>query len=247
VGEINICNSGGRDAVVAAHGVRSPLNVRWIDRQGRQAASVRLLKATIDRDLDALRSQYGELNDVAQALIDGDPEIDLEHIGRVLRDTSRVYIDPDRAIVHKVQFWELVRNPDGSLRERRPRKLLDPNIAGASPLRWSGVFIKRDEACRKFVFSGKVQLHHINGLTYDFLYGMARELQERDSLMLLGAGPRSNQPLILRRGGSPYRGFLEGRTLGDKYCLLLHFSNLELKAPAASDPGDPPAGQEATP
>jgi hypothetical protein len=75
-------------------------------------------------------------------------------------------------------------------------------------------------------------LLHVNGLTYDFLYGMAKELEARDSLMLLGAGPKSNQPLILRRGGSPYRGFLEGRTDGDKYCLLLHFSNLELKAPA---------------
>ena len=78
------------------------------------------------------------------------------------------------------------------------------------PLRWSGVFIKKEEACRKFVFSGKVQLHHINGLTYDFLYGMAKELGEANSLMVLGAGPKSG-PLILRRGGTPYRGFLEGR------------------------------------
>jgi hypothetical protein len=60
---------------------------------------------------------------------------------------------------------------------------------------------------------------------------MARQLEAKDSLMLLGAGPKGNQPLILRRGGSPYRGFLEGRTQGDKYCLILHFSNLELKAP----------------
>ena len=47
--------------------------------------------------------------------------------------------------------------------------------------------------------------------------------------MLVGAGPKSNQPLIFQRNGSAYRGFLEGRTQGDKYCLLLHLSNLELK------------------
>ena len=60
------------------------------------------------------------------------------------------------------------------------------------------------------------------------------------SVMLLGAGPKSNQPLILRRGSTPYRGFLEGRTQGDKYCLILHFSNLELKAPeeAANEGAD---------
>jgi hypothetical protein len=236
VGEINICNSAGRDAIVATQSVQSPFKVRWVDEQFRQAGSVRILKAPILHDGDALRAQFGELGRVAEALVEGDPEIDLENIGRVLRDTSRVYVNPDRQIVHKVQFWEIVRNPDGSERERRPRKLLDPNIAGELPLRWSGVFIQKEEACRRFVFSGKIQLHHINGLTFDFLYAMAQELEQRNSLMLLGGGAKSNQPLILRRGGSPYRGFLEGRTQGDKYCLLLHFSNLELKAPEMQPP-----------
>ena len=72
---------------------------------------------------------------------------------------------------------------------------------------------------------------HINGLTYDFLFTMAEELEKKNSLMLLGGGPKSNQPLVLRRGGAPYRGFLEGRVRGDRYCLLLHLSNLELRAP----------------
>ena len=68
---------------------------------------------------------------------------------------------------------------------------------------------------------------------------MAKDLQERDCLMLLGAGAKSNQPLILRRGGSPYRGFLEGRTDGEKYCLMLHFSNLELKVPEDAETAEP--------
>jgi len=235
VGEIKICNSAGRDAVVTTESVYSPLKVRWVDEQGRQASNVRVLKGPIDRDVAALQEQFGDLSKVAQALIDDDPEIDTESTGRILRETSRVYVDEKQEIVHKVQFWEVVRNPDGSERERRTRKMLDPNLAGELPLRWSGVFVKREEACRKFVFSGKVQLHHINGLTYDFLYGMAKELEENDSLVLLGAGAKSNQPLILRRGSTPYRGFLEGRTDGEKYCLILHFSNLELKTPEITD------------
>ena len=235
MGEIKICNSAGRDAVVTTESVYSPLKVRWVDEQGRQASNVRVLKGPIDRDVAALQEQFGDLSKVAQALIDDDPEIDTESTGRILRETSRVYVDEKQEIVHKVQFWEVVRNPDGSERERRTRKMLDPNLAGELPLRWSGVFVKREEACRKFVFSGKVQLHHINGLTYDFLYGMAKELEENDSLVLLGAGAKSNQPLILRRGSTPYRGFLEGRTDGEKYCLILHFSNLELKTPEITD------------
>ena len=77
----------------------------------------------------------------------------------------------------------------------------------------------------------KLQLLHINGLTYDFLFGIASELEQKNSLLLVGAGPKANQPLVLRRGALPYRGFLEGRTRGQDYCLVLHLSNIELKAP----------------
>lgn len=235
MGAINISNSDGRDAVVATDSVRSPLKVRWVDDKGRQASSIRMVKGTIEAGIEKLVEDHDDLSGVAAALIQGDPEIELETTGRLLSNTSRVYIDQNRNIVHKVAFWEIVRNPDGSQRERRPRKMADPNIAGATPLKWSGVYIDKAEAVRKFVFAGKVQLRHINGLTYDFLFGMAKELQERNALMLLGAGPKSNQPLILRRGSTPYRGFLEGRIQDDKYCLLLHFSNMELKLPKQED------------
>lgn len=229
--EINLSNSAGRDAAVTSQSVRSPLKVRWVDQQGRQANSMRLLKAPIDHDMNALLAQLGDPGKVADAIINGDPELDLENIGRYLKETSRVYVNAQGQIMHSVQFWEIVKNPDGTERERRPRILADPNVSADTPLKWSGKFIKKNEASRKFVFSGKVQLFHINGLTYDFLFGMAKELEEKNCLMLLAAGPKSNQPLILRRGGTPYRGFLEGRTRGDQYALILHFSNQELKAP----------------
>lgn len=233
MGTINLCNSAGRDAVVSTDSVGSRLVVRWLDDQGRQAQAARILKSTVDDDLDALLEQVGDLGQVSAALIDGDPEVNIEIVGSLLKDTSRVYIDSNRNMVHKVQQFEIIRNPDGSERERRPRVVQPANVTDDMPLKWSGVLIKKDEACRKFVFSTKMQIHHINGLTYDFLYSMAKELEEKESLMLLGAGPKSNQPLILRRGSTPHRGFLEGRTKGDKYCLILHLSNLELKSPTA--------------
>lgn len=233
--EINLSNSAGRDAVVATESVSKTKQIRWLDPQNRQAKSVRMVKSSIKHDIDALQAELGDLDKVSQALIDSDPEIDLENAGRFLTDTSRVYIGNDRNIVRSVHFMEVVRNADGSVREERPRQLADTNTSTETPLRWSGVFIPKEQAIRKFVFSGKAQLHHINGLTFDFLYEMAKELEERDSLMLLGAGPKSNQPLILRRGATPYRGFLEGRTDGERYCLILHFSNLELKLPKTDE------------
>jgi hypothetical protein len=235
MGTINLSNSKGRDAVVGTQSVRSAQTMRWLDEDGRQAATVRLLKADLARDIGSLEKSAGGLDKVAQSLIQGDPEVDIESYGRALRETTRVFINPDGQPCHRVKQFEIIRNPDGTERERRPRKVAQPNTATETPLKWSGRLMKKADVYNKFVFSSKMQIVHVNGLTYDFLYGIAKELEEKQSLMLVGAGAKSSQPLVFMRGGTGYRGFLEGRTQGEKYCLILHLSNMELKAPAAAE------------
>jgi hypothetical protein len=224
-----MANSKGRDAVVGSQSVIKPLKVRWMDEKGRQAAGARVIKGDLSHDVAALESKAGGREKIAQTLVAGDPEVDMETFGSMMRETSRVFVDPDGKIVHKVQQFEVVRNPDGTERERRPRKVTKPNATDETPLKWTGKLIKKTEIYNKFVFVGKRQIVHVNGLTYDFLFNMAKELEASESLMLVGAGPKGNQPLVLTRGGQQYRGFLEGRTQGDKYCLILHLSNMELK------------------
>ena len=233
--EINISNSSQRDAVVSMESVALPLRVRWVDAQSRQASNVRIMKSTLAHDTEALTKQFGDLDAVSQAIIDGDPEINFEMTGIKMQGTSRVFVDNNQQLVHRVQQFEIVRDPDGNEKERRPRQVVPQNVSNELPLKWTGKFLKRSEVIRKFIFASKMQLTHINGLTYDFLYAMAKDLEDRDSMMLLGAGPNSNQPLILRRGSVPYRGFLEGRTKGDRYVLLLHLSNMEMKRPEESE------------
>lgn len=232
MGRINISNSRSRDAAVSTESVSAGLKMRWIDMDGTQAETKKILKGTMDRDLDALLEKYGDLETLTQALIEEDPEIDLETYGSFLKNTARVYIDPNREIVHRIVQKEIIKNPDGSEREKRPRQMPQPNVATEIPLKWTGKKMKKSEVFNKFVFSGKLQITHINGLTYDFLYAIAKELEEEDCLMLVGAGSKGNQPLIFRRGATAYRGFLEGRTEDDKYALILHLSKMELKKPA---------------
>lgn len=234
MGTINLSNSKGRDAVVNTETVRTPLRVRWLDEEGRSTRNVRLIKSTVDRDTSALVKAAGSLENVVQALIQGDPEIDMETYGKTLSDTSRVYVGDENRIMHRVQEIEIVRNPDGSEREKRPRRPTEQNTSTETPLKWSGKMMKKSEVFNKFVFASKLQIVHVNGLTYDFLYQMAKELEAQESVMLVGAGPKSQSPLVFQRNGTQYRGFLEGRTQGDKYCLVLHLSNMELKAPVAA-------------
>ncbi|MFN6962918.1 MAG: hypothetical protein ACK4S4_04040 [Pyrinomonadaceae bacterium] len=234
---INISNARNRDAVVALEGLMPRREVRYTDGKGRPVATRKLLKSDVTHDLDQLMKRRRSLDSVAKALIKDDPEIDIEQFGMFLADTSRVYVSK-RGIVHVVVEFEVLKNPDGTVRDRRPRHKEPQNINTDIPLRWTGKFIKKDEAVRRFVFTNKKQLVHVNGLTYDFLYQMAKELDKRDALMLVRAGEKGDRPIVMNRGGKSYNAFLEGRVKGDSYCLILHLSNMELRKPKEGADGD---------
>lgn len=227
---INISNAKNRDAVVAMEGLMPKREVRFLDAKGRAVATRKLLKTDVTHDLAQLMKKRKKLESISKILIKNDPEIDIEQFGMFLADTSRVYVSA-RGIVHVVEEFEIIQNPDGTPRERRPRIKEPQNINTDIPLRWTGKYIKKDEAVRRFVFNSKKQLVHINGLTFDFLYEMARDLDERNSLLLVRAGEKGEKPIVMNRGGKSYNAFLEGRIKGDSYCLILHLSNMELKKP----------------
>jgi hypothetical protein len=227
---INISNQKNRDAVVATEALISKREVRYTDPKGQPVSTRKLLKTDVTHDLPELTAKKKDLDKIADALIKADPEIDIESFGMFLTDMSRVYVTK-KGIIHLVEEIEVVYNPDGTVRERRPRKKEPQNMNAEFPLRWTGKFIKKDEAAHRFVFTNKKQLVHINGLTFDFLYEMAKDLEERNALLLLRGGEKGDEPLVMNRGGKPYNAFLEGRVKDDSYCLILHLSNLELKKP----------------
>lgn len=227
---INISNAKRRDAVVALEGLMPRRDVRYVDPHGRPVLTRKLLKTDITHDLTQLMKRRKKADTLAKALIKEDPEIDIEQFGMFLQDTSRVYVS-ERGIVHVVDEFEVVTNPDGTVRDRRPRHKEPQNVNTDVPLRWTGKYIKKEEAVRKFVFTNKKQLIHINGLTFDFLFDMAKDLAKRDALLLVRAGEAGDKPVVMSRGGKSYNAFLEGRVKGDSYCLILHLSNMELKRP----------------
>ncbi len=232
---INIRDSRDRDAVVKAEGVGTSESIRYIGPKGGQLYTRKVLKATVDHDFETLSQTHGDPAQLGQALIDADPEVDLERFGQFLWNTSKVYIDENEEVVYRVQQNEIIRTPSGRKKETRPRVRAEANVDSDVPLTWTGRMIPKAQALRRYVFVSKLQIIHVNGLTYDFLYGMAKELAEANSLMLLSGGSNGKQPLVFRRGSVPYRGFLEGRIEGDGYILLLHLSNVELKTPKKND------------
>ncbi len=234
--DINITNSRGLDAVVSGLSVTPRPAVRWVDETRAQVTSVQVLRGTMACDIDRLlEATGGDVEVATNMIVFEDAEVDTERYGLLLRETSRIWVNARGEQVYKVTNWEVHYRPDGQETQRHPKQVSEGNVSAEIPLRWTGRTVPRAKALRRFVFSGTVQLVHTNGLTYDFLFEMARDLEAQDALMLLGAGPKGNEPLIFRRGGLPYRGFLEGRTAGSKYMLLLHLSSLELRQPSPED------------
>jgi len=188
-----------------------------------------LLKGTSKNSIKALLKQYKDPGKVAEAIILDDPDVDTELEGKTLSNTARVYINKEEKVVYKIMKNEQVFLPNGTLKEEREPRYLDANILSENPLKWTNKIVPRKNIYNKLVFNKNYQLSHVNGLTYDFLFAIAKDLADKDSMVMLAAGAKGNKPLVFNDGGKPYRAFLEGRVKDDRYCLILHLTDLELK------------------
>ena len=229
---IHLSNAKGRDATVHYVGLKlAPPPTQGVP--GKNVAFARYLATTEDGLHEALIERIGE--DYHQALVEGDPEVDIERVGRRIGSTSVVYLSAAGEVLHSApDVVEVVYAPDGSERERRPPADVPQNTQEETPLRWTGRRFKRADVVRKFVFRRTVQLVHSDGLTFDYLFEIAKDLHDAGDVVLLGAGPKGVAPLVFQTNGSPYRAFLEGRVQDNAYQLLMHLSNMELKLPEAS-------------
>jgi len=225
--KLHLMNKDNRDAKV----VISTLKYEKPFEMGlpkKQLKFKRYLSATEQNLHKNLSSLYGD--NYASKLIEGDPEIDIEVIGKFIPGTDVVYLSNKGELLYAPpKTVEVIITPDGLEKERRDPENIPGNVDDDLPVRWTGKKMSKSKVAVRFAFKRTIQLKHVDGLTYDYLFEMAKELQDEDVMVLVGAGQKGKDPLIFQANGMPYRGFLEGRVDGKKYQLLLHLSNMELK------------------
>ncbi len=226
---INIADHKGRNAEVLFSGITKKPYVKRVTPEGQDTKTLRVLKGASANSYEGMLLKHKTPEEVTEQLLKSDPEVDLFITGRYISGSSRIYIDQNLKPVARIHKVEKVYDPDGNLKEERIPKDTIANIVAEFPVKPTGKKFPKKAIYNKLVFAKKYQVRHINGLTFDFLYETARELHESESLAMLGAGPKGNEPLIFQDGGKTYRAFLEGRIKGKSYILLLHLSNLELK------------------
>ena len=229
VQRIHLANSSGRDATLLAVST-SPKPGHRPAKNGT-AVTFRRYVASGEGLSDAdLQSRFGGVYD--EQLIEGDPEIDFEVVGRFITDSQSILMGSSGEPLYCApEVVEVVLAPDGTETDRKAPTDTPANINDAIPVSWTSRTMKKKDMVRRFAVRRTVQLRHVDGVTFDFNYAMAKELHETDSVILVGAGQGGKGPLLFQLNGTPYRGFLEGRVDGEKYQLLLHLSNMELKRP----------------
>lgn len=228
---VAITDAKKRDAHVAMETAKRVEHAKMVAPSGEPVRLERLIRSTVETCHDALAKNFGAPESIVKALVDGDPEIPLHVVGRKLGDASRISLRKDGTLLAVARMLQVVKGPDGVEKSRQEFVDVEATVSEESPpLPWTGKLMPIDEVVRKVAFVRSVQLRHVSGLTYEFLYEISKTLAEAGKMLLVGSGAKGQGPLILSTNGSPYRGFLEGRVKGNGYRLVLHLSNLELKS-----------------
>jgi hypothetical protein len=191
------------------------------------------LKTISGQEVFSQRVATGETSSAvnSELLKQSDPEIDLTHAGQILVNPTRGYSRPGhKQLEGGFQFIDTTYDTTGEVKERKPHAARRANINEALPIK-VGRRIPLAQAVRQFVFTHQLALFHDDGLKYEFLFNLAKDLHEKQEVATLGAGPKGNLPLVLQENSNPYRAFLYGETNGPKYRLVVLLTNQELKLP----------------
>jgi hypothetical protein len=236
---IKLSNEKNRDAEVTYRSLNPKASIKLGINSPGDVINRRVLKSTTTTDFSTLiadfkldKTEDEELQKsilLSKEIIKNDPEIDFEMGGKYISGLQRVYVNEQQKPVFKVRKTEKIFSPTAELKEEREPKYNESNILDQI-VKWTGKMMPKSKMYNKLVFTKKYQIKHINGLTYDFLFEMAKQLSDKDSLMMLGGGKSGKEPLVMNDGGKPYRAFLEGRVKEERYCLILHLTDQELKS-----------------
>ena len=229
VRRIRLSDHRGRDATVLLVPVGENTKRLHQDLEGKPVTNTRRIRATQRNSTEGLLARYPDPDELSRALIDENPDIDIEMTGRATGQCDSVHIDGDGKVLYAPSILEVRYGADRIEQERRPLTVRPSNLL--SPPAWSGTLLPHSDVLRTYALTRAYQVIHSNALEFDFLFGMAACLDERKGMAQVGSGRRGNGPLILERIGPKYRGFLDGKVQGDAMRLVLYLAAFELAMP----------------
>ena len=129
---INITNDKKRDALVCMEAVKKPETLKKVTEDGSELINIKILKQNLALSFESLCKDYTDLTEMGQALIQSDPEIDMELTGRKLDSTHKLFLRENGKIAYRVDMIQVIKDPQGNEKERRDLSKALSNITGES-------------------------------------------------------------------------------------------------------------------
>jgi len=186
-------------------------------------------------------NEVSEEENIIEKLKTLDDDIDIELVGKYIKSTTRIVANEDFEPVYNYRKYDVLIQPDESIKER-PHQLTLGNINQSVPVRITNELIDPKDCMRKYFFRKSYFITHTNGLTFKFLYDIAKRLSESGKFARVDAydpKTKKRQPLVLYDNGRKFpRAYLEGKIKSSSYCLILHLSDQEVRVSETQVDGD---------
>lgn len=179
--------------------------------------------------------------DLLNEFLENDSDVDLEITGKKLGRTSTILLTEGKELCYNFTEYEIKKDRKGNEIpceicdrihcEHRIKKQIYGNVNDEkSPMIWiKSYMLDKREALKIWSFDRSYQIVHTNGITYDFLYNMAKVLHDENKVVFIAPIiEKKPQKLVIRTGQLPFYGWLEGRIMDDKYALILHGSSFKI-------------------
>ncbi|MFX1286829.1 MAG: hypothetical protein ACFFB5_24535 [Promethearchaeota archaeon] len=206
-----------------------------VSPEGERATYQRYIKFDVDLRDEILL----EKENLASHLKESDIDIDTELAGKKVKKTNRITVGEHYDPVYNYTMFDVLHLADGSIKER-PHLRTIGNINTELPVKITDELVDTHMLMLTYVFRKSYYIVHNNGVTYKFLYELAERLQKENKFARIDTfnpETKKREPLVLYDGGRKFpRAFLEGRVKDDKYALILHLSDQELKLPESLIP-----------
>ena len=145
---IRLSDSKGRHARVRMESREEAPSQQFQAEDGRLVKAARIIKSPLPKSYSYLRSRCTDDKELARILMESDPEIDYEAVGRKTGPIDRVLLDSEDRVLYAASEIEVVLDYDGDEIERRQPVNTPANIDTERPLVWTGKTFKRLEAAR---------------------------------------------------------------------------------------------------
>ncbi len=195
-------------------------------RKKSESNKIRRVKAIPEKRYDKVyRNENGEMRtdeEIFNQFISSNSEVDFEKTGCEIKHLQRFYTDSNGEPANGIWFEETIFDKEGNVKDVHPMEKRQSNVADVTnPLQWTNKYISYETAAKKYVVSQVYKICHVDSLTFDFLYEIARDLEDHNAVMYMGMGEKGDEPVVFREGGKPYRVFLKGATDKNKNAIKI--------------------------